>query len=78
MVAVYYVKFRSERRRSSLPQVRLLRVYEELFRALVRALLSSLPIPLEVACDRFEGCETLLPALQTIIAERMNDGTVEF
>lgn len=57
-----------EQTKRSLPtQQRLLTVYRELFRGLLWALPMPPHAKLTITRDRFEGCETILSTLETIV-----------
>lgn len=77
IVATYYLKAPSEGRGTALVHNRMLAVYRETFRSLVWALPLAPQDTVDVVCDRFEGCASLVPALEAILLTRAA-GTVHF
>ncbi len=77
IVTTYYLKAPSEQSGTALVHGRMLTVYRETFRALVWALPLRLQEDICMVCDRFEGCEELLPALASILVGRAS-GSVQF
>lgn len=76
----YYLKSPTEHRKHRKPtlaQQRMLTVYLELLRSLIWALPLTPQEDLTIACDRFQGGQTLLSAVETLLAERGN-GTLTF
>ncbi len=70
LLATYYPKAPSEQHGTALIHDRMLIVYRETFRALVWALPLTPQDEVDIVCDRFEGCDALLPTLQTILLGR--------
>ena len=77
IVTTYYLKAPSEQSGTALAHGRMLTVYRETFRALVWALPLRLQEDICIVGDRFEGCEELLPTLDSILVGRAS-GSVQF
>src|SRR5579875_74570 len=77
ILATYYLKAPSEQAGTALGHIRMVTVYRELFRSLVWALPLTPQEDAQIACDRFEGSEALLPTLQSILIARAA-GSIRF